>query len=801
MARNGNLWSTKAFLIDMIVAMLILISYSLYAAENRDSARGNILEYAASPDGKTLSDAVDEIISKLSQVQLAKQGIVLPVKGDQVYIDVGSSKGARSGMLFEVVNEVTEIRQPDTGEFLGRDMDHIGVIKVVSVQEKLAICEVLSTVQGKQVTVKSDSGEFNEVIEKWDKQKKLAVLGFSGNVKLDSAVGSFFFEELGNRMRLIKEYEILMKPELSVSGSQVPEEIGNSIGADFVLVGNMNRDSGDVVNATFRLIDCASGDSIAQVDSAFSGRDIFTDNSYVSDGEVRSAIEVNLGPLDIGPVYAYMVRKIQKQAEEAKKNGELKTLIDADKRYGYESSKGYVIKIAEHENHINLKTSGYDSYISTDGRVLVTMPGDISSISDVDRLVSAIAYGPITDIGQVKPGMDYIKSAMSTGEYAFILYAGKANTYQCVTFKRKLDPYSGGWTYDGIVHVPDCEVKEGQLVISGFNQKTTEISIRGNRVVYRSSTRKRDITRYLHWGDHALYIKGFERGRHYGIFQIRALMSKPSSESIRIVLKRAKNMAYRKALDSVYSNNVVCRSVDNLELPGQQVDSEKVEEERQDVVEIATDIIQKLRVAKQGLVVLVRGGKVYIDIGGNAAVILGDMFDVLGGFNEIRHPVTTEVLGFDKKIMGSIRVVEVQPRYSVCEMVKVEDGEQIQARNPEGDPAKVIRQGNVSRPKLAILKFQSEVEASEIDPNELFNALYKEARETESYELLAKEALEQITPNEELKAASERLGTDWVLSGRIRKMGNVLVISASIADYRSGSVLSTQSLFIGNEED
>jgi hypothetical protein len=73
--------------------------------------------------------------------------------------------------------------------------------------------------------------------------------------------------------------------------------------------------------------------------------------------------------------------------------------------------------------------------------------------------------------------------------------------------------------------------------------------------------------------------------------------------------------------------------------------------------------------SREGYVVEVLEGKVYLDLGRGSA-FRGERFRVVRPGREIVHPVTGEILGTAEETVGSLRVLEVEERYSVAEILE-----------------------------------------------------------------------------------------------------------------------------------
>lgn len=90
----------------------------------------------------------------------------------------------------------------------------------------------------------------------------------------------------------------------------------------------------------------------------------------------------------------------------------------------------------------------------------------------------------------------------------------------------------------------------------------------------------------------------------------------------------------------------------------------------------ANDVARKI-VAKideinplSGLVVSASDKQIYIDLGSDNGVKVGDSFIIYKEGNIIKHPVTGQIIAVKEIVIGSMKVVEVHPIYALCELKK-----------------------------------------------------------------------------------------------------------------------------------
>lgn len=92
--------------------------------------------------GKATEDAVAQAVEFLTK-QLEKipwEGTVISVQDGRFIINRGTREGVAEGQTF-AAGKLEEMKDPDTGEILDSSVKKVGVLKAVTVKEKIAICE------------------------------------------------------------------------------------------------------------------------------------------------------------------------------------------------------------------------------------------------------------------------------------------------------------------------------------------------------------------------------------------------------------------------------------------------------------------------------------------------------------------------------------------------------------------------------------------------------------------------------------------------------------------------------------
>jgi len=95
--------------------------------------------------GKAVEDAIGQgvqwMIGQLPKMHW--RGEVVMVRDGNVYINRGTREGVQSGQTF-IVGQADILRDPSTGEVPDESVNEVARIQVVTVREKLSICQVIS---------------------------------------------------------------------------------------------------------------------------------------------------------------------------------------------------------------------------------------------------------------------------------------------------------------------------------------------------------------------------------------------------------------------------------------------------------------------------------------------------------------------------------------------------------------------------------------------------------------------------------------------------------------------------------
>ncbi len=124
-------------------------------------------EFRQTDLGKATREAVASVAKQLGEKayssgapQPAKlTGAVAYAGGDRVIINLGSSFGIKTGMVFVVQHVLEVVKDPATGEFIDEVSEAVAEIKVTEVKEKSATCTVVTKLSSKYAIAVQDKVE------------------------------------------------------------------------------------------------------------------------------------------------------------------------------------------------------------------------------------------------------------------------------------------------------------------------------------------------------------------------------------------------------------------------------------------------------------------------------------------------------------------------------------------------------------------------------------------------------------------------------------------------------------------
>jgi len=130
--RSGNNMAIDARLIDTETAQLI-------TAQDEMSSRTTIQE---------LKEMVNRLATKIYNDLPLVEGYVIGINGDQLTLDIGSSKYIKKGMKCIVYREGRDIIHPITKKVLGKQTEELGEVKLTEVYPEYSVGKIILTKSG-----------------------------------------------------------------------------------------------------------------------------------------------------------------------------------------------------------------------------------------------------------------------------------------------------------------------------------------------------------------------------------------------------------------------------------------------------------------------------------------------------------------------------------------------------------------------------------------------------------------------------------------------------------------------------
>ena len=130
--RSGNNIAIDVRLIDTETAEIITAQDEI---SNRTSIQG-------------LKDMINQLATKIYQDLPLVEGYVIGINGDQLTLDMGTSKNVKKGMKCIIYREGQDIIHPITKKILGKQTDELGQVKLSEVYPEYSIGKVILTKEG-----------------------------------------------------------------------------------------------------------------------------------------------------------------------------------------------------------------------------------------------------------------------------------------------------------------------------------------------------------------------------------------------------------------------------------------------------------------------------------------------------------------------------------------------------------------------------------------------------------------------------------------------------------------------------
>ncbi len=129
--RNGESLKVSARLVDVETAETLIA---------QDAATDDL---ALESIDRTITNVATMLYNELPIIE----GDIIRVDAEELFIDIGSTKGLRKGTKCVVFREGESIKHPISGEILGKKVTRLGEIIVIQVQDKFATVKPVETEQ------------------------------------------------------------------------------------------------------------------------------------------------------------------------------------------------------------------------------------------------------------------------------------------------------------------------------------------------------------------------------------------------------------------------------------------------------------------------------------------------------------------------------------------------------------------------------------------------------------------------------------------------------------------------------
>jgi len=455
----------------------------------------------------SLSETVTGLVGKLLQGG-SRAGVIVKVDDKKVYVDLGAGDGAKVGDELEVVRKATDVKHPVTGEKLGEERDVAGKLKVVSVQPKLSVCDLLSG----QAEQKNDQGEFNKVLPAQSQSKikvRLAKAAVDANASLsEAALPEALTAACAGSARLEladaaqAEYELRAQAKKAETGAQI----------------------------TLMLIELKSGRTVAQ-----------------SEGVHKTVLTA----ADLGLKMAVVA--------ETKANLQLDPIYEAAKT---------VTRVRRAENALIFDAVGPSRHIAVayaNGKIIVAQRRSFSRLKDYDELEAS--FSSVCDF--LRKGQATLPADLASQTW---LFNSRAYTDSGNVFRELWLPFDASFhsekSYDYVMAVPKIDIQEARLVsrrATGFrsndNYDSFQVSVDDKGVFATNSSATLGITGACSYGDHRFCVSlrtVRNEWQSYLILQVRTAASVDVWPSFRD--------SGNKSLGTV---SPICGSVNELVLPAE----------------------------------------------------------------------------------------------------------------------------------------------------------------------------------------------------------------------------------------
>jgi hypothetical protein len=213
----------------------------------------------ASISQEQVTTLADEVTKKLCAAFPQKRASVVYVKGMDVYINLGIADLIREGLIFEIIREGQEIRDPTTGKVLGHEEEEIAEVKIERIRDKVSIAKLTDD----QLIGKVKIGDV--AIAK-ALQRRTGLCPFGGPAGRVSDLGLILSGMVATRLAETGRFLLVDRERVEAAIREVKiaptglittnaaKEIAEKLGIDLLISGKV-LDLGQVLEVDYEIID------------------------------------------------------------------------------------------------------------------------------------------------------------------------------------------------------------------------------------------------------------------------------------------------------------------------------------------------------------------------------------------------------------------------------------------------------------------------------------------------------------------------------------------------------------------
>jgi hypothetical protein len=207
--------------------------------------------------------------------------------------------------------------------------------------------------------------------------------------------------------------------------------------------------------------------------------------------------------------------------------------------------------------------------------------------------------------------------------------------------------------------------------------------------------------------------------------------------------------------------------------------------------------VPKRESSATGFVVSVREQAIYVDLVAKDGIQVGAELSVYREEEELKHPVTGQVLGVPKQALGVLQVTQVEQGYSVVRVLSIEEGKTIQPKD------RVVLRSGAST--VAVLPFFSNsVTLASVNLEPLRMSISEQLQSPGTLEVIKSAEIDrvlkekgfklnQVLDQRGIKEAAVQLKASYLVDGIVQQEGGKWVLRSRLLSSTDGTTLSEVS--------